>query len=139
MCPIHHLGRSGRENKDILLFITYRVKCFVWLEAGGGPFVGFGFASDISEAGAVVYLDLGFTKGSIVRIALEDETATGFRGIVVWSQRYTLGQNFIGHPVLDHRVGIHLRFETEAERQRFIMACNDIRRNVTALKNPSKF
>lgn len=140
MCPIHHIGRSPKRMGERLRFVTFRVKCFLWTEKdGGGPFAGFGFASDVSETGAGVYLDVPLTKGAPVRIAFEDEGATAFRGMVVWCRRYSLDHRFHGQTNLEYRVGVQLLFDSEVERQRYLMEFNDLRKRAASMPNQFKF
>src|SRR5262245_23900859 len=103
MCPVHHLGRASQRAGDRLRFVTFRVRCYLWLEATDeGPLHGFGFAADVSENGAGLYLDTRIPKGTAVRISLEEEGNTPYRGVVAWCQRYSLEQKFLGHHTLDH-------------------------------------
>jgi hypothetical protein len=121
-------------------FVTYRVKCFVWnSKEGGGPVEGFGFASDIAEDGAGIFLDIKQAKGAIVKVALEEETNASYRGVVIWCRRYSMDQRFVGQANLEYRVGIQFLFESEGERQRYLMQYNDLRKRVSSIPNDFKF
>ena len=114
-----------------LRFVTFKVQCWVRTEREEALIPGFGFASDISETGIGIYLDRKINVGSPVKITLEDEASQPFPGVVAWSQRFSLEQKFHGHHSLDHRLGVRFTFESEGERQRYIMFFNELRRRVT--------
>lgn len=139
MCPIYHIGKSTKRMNERLRFATYRVKCWLWIEDQPEPVPGFGFASDISETGVGVYLDRKINVGTPVKVALEEETLQPFPAIVAWSQRYALEQRFHGHEALDHRLGMRFNFESEADRQRYIMFFNELRRRVTIFTDGAGF
>lgn len=139
MCPIYHIGKSTKRMNERLRFATYKVKCWLWVGGGSEPIPGFGFASDISEAGIGVYLDRKINVGTEVRIAIDEAEATPFPGLVAWCQRYSLEQRFHGHESLDHRLGIRFNFQSEAERQRYIMFFNELRRRVTIFSDNHDF
>jgi hypothetical protein len=140
MCPIYHPGRPKKRVGERLRFVTFRVKCFLWVDKpGSGAREGFGFASDLSEGGAGVYVDAKIPKGTFVRLAFEDESTASYRGMVAWCQRYSLTRRFHGQAALDHRIGVQLLFESEAERQRYLMAYNDLRKRAAALTGEYKF
>ncbi len=140
MSPVYHFGKSSKRMSDRLRFATYRIKCFVWAEKlQSEPISGFGFASDISEAGVGVYVDAKIPIGTKVRIALEEGDAQPYAGTVAWCQRYTLGQKFHGHATLDHRVGIRFMFESESDRQRYLMYFNELKRKVTIISKDPLF
>jgi hypothetical protein len=133
MCPIYHVGKSTKRMNERLRFSTHKVKCWLWLDGAPAPIPGFGFASDISETGVGIYFDRKVNVGTTVRIALEEDGSSPFPGVVAWCQRYSLEQKFHGHDTLDHRLGIRFAFESEGERQRYIMFFNELRRRVTLL------
>jgi PilZ domain len=121
MCPVHNPGRSKSRSAERLRFATFRLNCFLWVENHNeGPHSGFGFAADISETGAGLYVGIRLNPGAQVRVAFESETSPTYRAVLMWCQRYSLEQHFMGHPALDHRVGLRLQFITEAERQRYL-------------------
>lgn len=131
MCPIHHIGKSTKRMNERLLFATFRIKCFLWVDQRQPePIPGFGFASDISESGLGIYINTKLSPGTKVRISLEEETNQPYPGVVAWCQRYALEQRFHGHSALDHRLGIRFRFESEADHQRYLMYFNELRRRV---------
>jgi hypothetical protein len=132
MCPVHHIGKSSQRMKERLRFTTYRIKCFLWVgKAQPESLTGFGFASDISEAGIGIYVNKKIAVGTAAQISLEDENSPSHSGVVAWCQRYTLSQNFHGHSALDHRIGVRFHFDTEADRQRYLMYFNELKRKVT--------
>ncbi len=137
MCPIYHFGKSSKRMNERLRFATFRVKC--WLSVAGTEesIPGFGFASDISESGIGIYLDRKINIGTVVQIKLEEESALPFPGIVAWCQRFSLEQRFHGHDGLDHRLGIRFAFESEPDRQRYIMYFNELRRRVNVFTSNS--
>jgi hypothetical protein len=141
MSPIHHHHR--RTNKRIverLRFATFRVKCFLWTENHqNGPFSGFGFAGDVSETGVGIYTDFRLKSGTLVRIALEEESSDTYQGMVAWCQRYSLEQRFLGQQTQDHRLGIQLIFESEPERQRYLIQLGDLRKRASSLTGGYKF
>jgi hypothetical protein len=140
MSPIHHLGKSKKRTGERMRLVTFRIKCFLWNErAGEGPIPGFGFASDISDSGAGVYAEKALPKATPVRIAFEDEESTPYHGVVVWCRRYTLNQRFHAQANLEYRLGVQLLFESEAERQRYLMLYNELRKRAAAIPNQYKF
>jgi len=140
MCPVYHIGKNSKRMSARLRFATYRIKCFLWADKlQPEPFSGFGFASDISEAGVGLYVDAKLPVGSVVRVALEEGSAEPYVGTVAWCQRYTLGQKFHGHATLDHRVGVRFHFRTEAKRQRYLMYFNELKRKVTLISKDKLF
>ena len=121
MSPIHNPGRSKSRASERLRFATFRLRCFLWTEGlDEGPLTGFGFAADISETGAGLYIGSRLNPGTQVRLAFESETAPTYRAVLMWCQRYSMEQRFLGGPSLDHRIGVRLQFITEAERQRYL-------------------
>lgn len=121
MSPIHHPGKSRARAEERLKFATFRLRCFVWTERGDeGPFTGFGFASDLSETGAGLYVGVRLNPGTNLRVAFESESSPTYRAVLMWCQRHSLEQRFFGHPALEHRIGLRLQFITEAERQRYL-------------------
>jgi hypothetical protein len=140
MCPIYHIGKSSKRMSERLRFATFRIKCFLWAEKlQAEPITGFGFASDLSEAGVGIYVDAKIPVGTSVRIALEEGDTEPYAGTVAWCQRYTLGQKFHGHAALDHRVGVRFHFRDEAERQRYLMYFNELKRKVTVISKDRLF
>jgi len=140
MSPIHHPSRTKKRVSERLRFATYRIKCYLWIENKEARAVeGFGFAADVSETGVGMYTDAKIPKGTFVRMALESEDSTSYRGYVAWCQRYALEQRFHGHESLDHRLGVSFLFESEAERQRYLMYFNDLRKRATFLNGDFKF
>lgn len=138
--PVHHVGRSKKAMGGRMRFVTFRARCFLWLEKDGAEALhGFGFASDISEHGAEVFLDVKLPKGTLVRFALEEQGSTKFRGIVAWCRNYSLEQRFHGQTNLNYRVGLKLSFESEIERQHYIMACNDLRNRAAEVPSEYRF
>jgi hypothetical protein len=123
-----------------LRLVTFRVKCSVWNERdGAGPYNGFGFASDISPEGAGVFLERPFPKGTPVRIALEDDAQVPYSGMVAWCLRINLDQRFHAQANLEFRIGVQLLFATEAERQRYLMVYNDLRKRASSVPGQFKF
>lgn len=140
MSPIHHLGKSKKRMGERLCFVTFRLKCFVWTDKdGGGPYEGFGFASDVSEEGVGIFLDRLLPKATPVSVALEDETNAPYRGLVIWGQHYSLQQRFHAQANLEFRAGIQFLFDSESERQRYLMYYNDLRKRATSVPNQFKF
>lgn len=134
------MGRTDQRMSERMRFVTFRVKCFLWTEhRPDEPMKGFGFAADISETGAGIYIDTKLTKGHPVRIAFEDADADIYNGVIAWCQRIEMSQRFHGHAKLDHRIGIRLRFESDGERQRYLMLFNGLRKRVTAIPGGFKF
>jgi hypothetical protein len=128
MCPVHHIGKSSKRMNERLRFATYRIKCFLLVgKSQPEPLTGFGFAADISEAGIGIYIDKKLTVGTPVLVSLEDEGSEPYAGVVAWCQRYTLEQRFHGHSALDHRVGVRFQFQSEADRQRYLMYFNELK------------
>ncbi len=139
MCPVYHIGKSSKRMSERLRFATFRIKCFLWADKiQPEPFASFGFASDISEAGVGLYISVKLPVGTPVRVALEED-AQPYQGTVAWSQRYTLGQKFHGHEALDHRVGVRFHFDNEADRQRYLMYFNELKRRVTIISKDPLF
>ena len=140
MCPVYHLGRSNKRSGDRMRFVTFRVPCFLWVgKPESGPHRGFGFAADISEEGAGLYLDIKLAKATPVRLAFEDKEGSAHRGIVAWCRRYNMDQRFHGQSALDYRVGIEFFFESEADRQRYLIDFNELRKRATSLTGEYKF
>ena len=140
MCPIYNIGKSAKRMGDRMRFVTFRVNCFVWAgRENGEPLRSFGFASDISESGAGVFLDVKLAKGTPVRIAFEEESNTAHVGVAAWCRRYTLDQRFHAQTALDYRIGVQFFFESESDRQRWLMYFNDLRKRAAAVPNQFKF
>ncbi len=140
MCPVHHVGRINKRAKERLRFATYRVKCYLWTDnPPRGPVAGFGFAADLSEDGTGIYTDVKLAKGAQVRIAIEDEETPAFRGIVTWCQRFKLEQRFHGQQEFDFRLGINFLFESEPERQRYLLYFQDLLHRAKILDGTMKF
>lgn len=120
MCPVHHLAANkSKRTKERLRLTVARLKTFLWTESDDVQFQGFGFISDFSESSVGVYLAEKLSKGNHVRVAFESAEGEAYRGEVIWCNRYTLDQHFVGHRTMSYRVGIKLRFSSEAERQRY--------------------
>lgn len=140
MCPVHHFGRSNKRAKERLRFATFRVKCFLWTESPpGGPHAGFGFTADLSETGIGIYSDLCLPKGAPVRVAIEGENEPSYRGMVTWCQRFKLEQRFHGQSAYDYRIGVCLLFDSEAERQRYLLYFKELRHRAKSLDSTMKF
>jgi len=140
MCPVYHMGKSRKRMNERLRFATYRIKCFLWVDKlQPEPFEGFGFASDISEAGVGMYINTKIAVLTPVRIAFEEEGSQPYEGAVAWCQRFTLGQNFHGHSALDHRLGLRFKFESESDRQRYLMYFNELKRKVSVFSKEPLF
>lgn len=120
MCPVHHLSKKSQRTKERLRLSTARLKSFIWRGDDQAPIEGFGFVADFSETGLGLYFGEKVAKGQQVRVALSSEGAESFRGNVIWCNRYSMEQNFVGHKALSYRVGIKLVFSSEAERQRYV-------------------
>lgn len=140
MAPVHNPGRSKKRLSERLRLATARIPCFVWTEGSAEePLKGYGFVSDVSDGGMGIYLNVSLPKTTFVKVALEDEASSSFRGAVLWSRRFNLGQRFHSQATLDYRIGIHLLFDTESERQRYLMYFNDLRKRATCLSGVFKF
>jgi hypothetical protein len=140
MSPIHHIGKSKKRAGERMRLVTFRVKCFVWNDKdGAGPFAGFGFASDISENGAGIYLDQEFAKGTPLRISFEDEKSEPYFALVAWCRRFSLNQRFHAQANLEYHVGLQLLFASDGDRQRYLMHFNDLRKQAAAIPNQFKF
>lgn len=132
---VHNTGISEKRAKERLRFATHRFRVFIWNEKKGGElYNGFSFASEFSPGGAGIYLDHNVTPGSQVKIAFEAEDAPAYRGQVVWCNRYSYEQKFLGHEALSYRLGVKLQFSTEAERQRYLQYLEDVKNQVLLLK-----
>jgi hypothetical protein len=139
MSPVHHFGKSKKRMNERLRFSTFRVKCWLWIEDSVEPIPGFGFASDISEAGIGIFLDRKVNVGVAVRVAIDEENAPPFPGYVAWCQRFSLEQRFHGHEALDHRLGIRYAFASESERQRYLIFFSELKQRVTLLSGGPSF
>lgn len=140
MCPIHHLGKSKKRMRDRLRLVTFRIHCYLWTtKDGAGPHAGFGFASDVSEEGAGLYLNLQLPKATPVLVSLEDEKNEGYKGLVVWSRRYATEQRFHGQATQDYRVGVQFLFDSETDRQRYLMFYKDLQKRAASVPNQYKF
>jgi hypothetical protein len=121
MCPVHHPGKNERRAADRLRLATHRLKIFVWDAATElDPHAGFGFVADLSPTGVGIFLEQGLPLGSQIRMGLQHVDGATYRGVVAWSQRYSLEQHFFGHQAHSYRVGVRCLFGSEAERQRYI-------------------
>jgi hypothetical protein len=140
MCPVHNPGRSRKRLSERLRLATSRIGCFVWVEGGeGAPLRGYGFISDISDGGFGIYMNESVAKTTIVKVSLESEASEPYRGVVLWSRRFNLNQRFHSQATLDYRVGVQLLFDSESERQRYLMYFNELRKRATLLSGEFKF
>lgn len=132
MCPIH--SKSNRDHSRLKL-ATFRMKSFLWMEKyGDEPLGGFGFVADFSEVGVGLYVSENIKVHSNVRMSFESQDSTTYKGVVIWSQRYSLEQHFVGHKALSYRIGIKFLFGTEAERRRYVEYYHDVKNRVLAIK-----
>ena len=140
MSPIHNPGKSRKRLSERLRLATSRVGCFVWIEGSDEePLRGYGFVSDISDGGFGIYMNVSLPKTTIVKVALEDEASEPYRGVILWSRRFNLDQRFHSQATLDFRLGVQLLFDSESERQRYLMYFNDLRKRATLLSGEFKF
>jgi hypothetical protein len=121
MCPVHFPGskNAGSKKSERLRYTTRKIRCFAWELNNTEVQEGFSFLSNLEENGLVAYLPQPFIKARAYRIALDDPEAL-IRSQCLWSQRYTMQQQFLGHQKLSYRVGFKLLFGSEAERQRYL-------------------
>ncbi len=120
--PVHHRRKKGANKERIherLRMVTHRMSAFVWSADDVEPIKGFSFVADLSAGGAGLYLSKNIKDGAQVRVTFESQTNPSFQGTIVWSQRYTLEQHFLGHDILSYRVGVKFRFASEPERERY--------------------
>jgi len=118
---VHHPRGSEARAAERLRLLTTRLKIYIWsAQEEGEPSAGFGLVGDVSPTGVGVFASRPFTVGASVRLGFEHLDGITFRGVVAWSNRYSLEQKFVGHEALQYRVGIRCQFGSEAERQRFI-------------------
>lgn len=137
--PIHHKGRDRRDLERIR-FTTFRLKAFVLVEGfDDEPIDGFSFVSEISAAGAGLYVNQKIAPGTPVRVAFEARDAVTYRATVMWSHRFSLKQNFFGHDALAYRVGLRYIFRSEAERQRYLKYFEETKRRVLAIEPGLQF
>jgi hypothetical protein len=135
MCPVHHPGRDGRSAQERLRLTTFRLKVFIWVSgAEGDPQEGFGFASDFSSSGVGVYLGQRIAPASSVRLAFESAVSTTYKGVVMWANRFSLRQQFIGHESLSYRMGLRFQFGSEAERRRYLDYREEVKQRILQLK-----
>ena len=135
MCPIHYFNDDKRA-KERLRLTTVRLKSFLWSERQDGDALkGFGFVSDFSDTGVGLYMPRKFSIDQIVRVAFETEDAAAYRGSVVWSHRFSLEQHFVGHDALSYRLGVKFLFGSEAERKRYVVFLDELKKNAKFL-NP---
>lgn len=134
MCPIHHLSVKSNRSKSRLRLATTRTKVFVWVNGDDEIKKAFGFVADFSETGVGIYCSDKMAKNIGLRIAIETEEGESFRGTVIWCNRYSLEQHFVGHKAMSYRVGIKLIFSSEAERQRYVKYYMDLQKRAMAVR-----
>lgn len=140
MCPIHHPRRKEKRGERRLRLATFRVRAFVWeTVADEEPHSGFCFLSEFSPSGAGLYLSRELAPASFVRVAFEAREATVYRATVVWSNRFSLRQKFMGHEALSFRVGVKFQFGSEAERQRYLKYLEELKGRALLLDAGMKF
>jgi hypothetical protein len=140
MCPIHNPKNSERRSEKRLRLTTFRLKVFVWpKESEERPLRGFGFLSEFSASGAGLFLPDQLAPASLVRLGFEAESGPTYRAIVVWSNRFSLRQKFVGHDSLSFRVGVKYQFGSEAERQRCLKYFDELKKAVLSLDGAMKY
>ena len=145
MSPIHnHLKKKGGQKdkraEERLRLATNRIAVYLWEKAEGEePVKSFCFLAEISASGVGLFSENPIAPGSALRIAFETKDGPTYRATVIWSNRYSLRQNFVGHESLSFRVGIKLRFVSEAERQRYLKYVEEVTARALAVEPGIKF
>jgi hypothetical protein len=133
---IHHFGRNEKQSRERLKLATARLRIYLWNEKREEERLeGFSFAVEFSHSGTGLYLSQKINPGTQVRLAFEDPNGTAYRGNVVWCNRYSLGQKFIGREALEYRLGIKLQFGSEAERQRYLKYTEEVKARILQIRN----
>lgn len=128
MSPVHHKNGPDKRTFERLRLVTSRIKIYIWNSQGDEVIQsGFGFIADFSETGVGVYLAEHMPVGSNLRLALEAADGVTYRGLVAWCSRHSLEQKFLGHGALNYRAGVRLLFGSEAERQRYLKYCQELK------------
>ncbi len=140
MCPIYHRSKRDKASKEQLRLTTARIKMFVWnAKTESAAISGYSFISEFSPIGVGLYLKEKIPSGSLVRVAHELETATTFRGMVMWANQFSFKQSFVGSQPHFFRMGIRYLFGSEAERQRYLKYLNEMRSRALVLEPGMKF
>lgn len=131
--PIHHTEDMKKRASERMKLITMRLRCYLWLGNSADPIEGFTFLSDFSEKGAGLYMGKKIDPGREVRIAFESKENPPIVTEVIWCNRYSLEQHFLGHQALNFRLGLKYIFATEAERQRYIEFMEGLKRKCKSI------
>jgi len=135
MAPIY--SKKNARAHERLRMITFRIRAYVW-DANGKIFhAGFAFVSDFSENGIGLYLGKKLKLEEHVQIAFESENNPTIKATVVWCERYSLEQKFLGHAALSYRAGFHFLFASEMERQRYLSYLQEIKNKASDIKHSS--
>ena len=62
-----------------------------------------------------------------------------YRGVVIWSRRFSMEHRFHAQVAQDYRVGVQFLFDSETERQRYLMLYNDLQKRAASVPNQFKF
>lgn len=140
MSPIHQPPGRERRSESRLRQATFRLRVYVWQTvADEKPMEGFCFLSEFSLSGAGLFLDSELTPASFVRLAFESVDGPTYRATVVWSNRFSLRQQFFGHESLSHRIGVRFQFVTEAERKRYLKYLEELKGRALLIEPGMKF
>lgn len=140
MCPVHHPGKNHKRSQERLRLTTFRTRVYLWNEGSGlDSNAGFCFVSDFSPAGLGLYLKNKVSAGSTVRLAFDSANSTTYRATVMWANRVSFKQRFLGHEALSYRLGARFIFGSEAERQRYLKYMEELKLRVLAIEPGMKF
>lgn len=135
MSPIFHRTGDKKRAFERMHLATSRLKIFIWPgDSNPEPLQGFGFMSDLSESGVGVYVGRKLSPATSALIAFERADNVTYRGMVVWCNRFSLSQSFLGHDALNFRAGIKYLFSSEAERQRYLEYFAQLKARASVLK-----
>jgi hypothetical protein len=140
MSPVFHRGGDKKRASERLHMVTSRLKIYVWAGSTEPEMIrGFGFLSDLSESGVGVYIGKQLPTASAVYVAFEKPDQVTYRGVIVWCNRFSFQQSFMGHDALSFRAGIKYLFGTEAERQRYLTYFSELKTRSTLVKPGMNF